>query len=122
MAQNITGFQAVFLSYFSSAPTFSHLARSVFFYPRSGVADDFESLECDTLSIVKRSNMVSHWLFLLDCLTASEKDNTALGGSGSQSPGYSASDRRKYEYPFSRFILLFLLNKYTRLDSHGTWR
>jgi len=31
MAQNITGFQAVFLCYFSAAPMFSHLARRVFF-------------------------------------------------------------------------------------------
>lgn len=120
MTQNVTVFQAVFLCYFSTAPTFCNLARHVFFPPHSGVADDFETLECDTLSVVKQPSMVSHWLFLLDCLTADEKGNSFLSDSGSQSPAYSASYRRKYEYPFSRFVLLSLLYKYMRLDSHGS--
>jgi hypothetical protein len=121
-AQNIT----VFFKQ-CSCVSFLLLLRSViwrdtFFYPHSCVADDFEPVECDTLSTVKQSNMVSHWLFLLDCLTAGDKGNGSLGGSGSQSPVYSAADRRKYEYPFSRFVLLSLRNKYMRLDSHYSGR
>jgi len=51
MVQNVMVFQAVFLCYFSTAPTFSNLARHPP-PPHRGVADDFEPLECDTLSVI----------------------------------------------------------------------
>jgi hypothetical protein len=48
-------------------------------------ADDFGFLECDTLSIVKQSNVVSHSLFLLDSLTAEDINSGSLQGCESQS-------------------------------------